>query len=204
MTSPTRHKGDSRHQRHHGTASGHLAHRPEAERKKVTEDKRPDAHLRTGDRESRAVRAKKSPPGTRHVNKIIPPRTPATPKSSIAEKNKSRHSGLLHDQKGLKVTIVDPWPRRICTVRGENPEPILREYWKHVLAYVFFWYVVIALAAISHKTICWAPSPCYLPTCAEVLPGVSHNTSGHGYWEWSARVDAPKVSGYSTNMDLSL
>ncbi|XP_077523634.1 uncharacterized protein LOC144134639 [Amblyomma americanum] len=79
------------------------------------------------------------------------------------------------------VKIVLPRQRRTCTIRGPNPQPILRKYWKHVLAYVLFWYLMIALAAIADWQICWAPSPCYLPACRELSsrPGVDAGRNQH-------------------------
>ncbi|XP_054929099.1 uncharacterized protein [Dermacentor andersoni] len=104
-------------------------------------------------------------------------------KSPISRKQR-RHLSLRDGRKVPRVSFVEPRPRHVCTIRGPNPEPILRKYWRHVLAYVFLWYAVIAVTAIAHKTICWAPSPCYLPTCSEVHPRLS-NMSSPGGGEWS-------------------
>lgn len=177
-------------------------HAADAEKDNVKKAERLDAQLRTGDRDSQVVPGKQK--GAHHDKGILPHPTHAAAKALVSEK-KGRQDDLLHDHKGIKVKIVEPRPRRICTVRGANPEPILREYWKHVLVYVFLWYVVIAVVALSHQTICWAPSPCYLPTCGELQPSKSDNSSSHGAWEWTAHLDDPKVPEYVIdNMDRSL
>lgn len=186
-------------------SAAHRENTASSKRRSVEEVKvneaRLDAHVLTGEQEG--ARTRKLIPGDNQVNAISPQRVSAVAAKSPVTGKPRRPRSLPDGRKLPKVRIVEPRPRRTCTIRGPNPEPILRKYWRHVLAYVFLWYAVIALTAIAQKTICWAPSPCYLPTCSEVHPRVSGNISTPGGGEeWKVGSGELKAMEYAENVDL--